>query len=84
MYLGLQDAKKKWRPISQKPVEWTGSTTLPLEGVGLFVMVSEKKWNKAKEMIPNFCRSLILLHPGLNFPERYETEDWFSGTWLTL
>ena len=53
-YLGLQDATSKWRPISQTPGKCTGSITLSLEGVGLFVAVSETKWNKAKEMIAGF------------------------------
>ena len=51
VYLGLQDATSKRRPISQTTGEWTGYITLSLEAVGLFIMVSEKKWNKAKEMI---------------------------------
>ena len=50
-YLGLQDAPRKRRPISKTPGEWTGLITLSIEALGLFVTVSEKKWNKAKEMI---------------------------------
>ena len=50
-YLGLQDAARKRRPNSQTPGEWTGSITLALEGVGLFVTVSQKKWDKCKTII---------------------------------
>ena len=50
-YLGVQDATRKRRPNSQTPGEWTGSITLALEGVGLFVTVSQKKWDKAKGII---------------------------------
>ena len=50
-YLGLQDAARKRRPNSQTPGEWTGSITLALEGVGLFVTVSQKKWDKCKAII---------------------------------
>ena len=50
-YLGLQDAARKRRPNSQTPGEWTGSITLALEGVGLFITVSQKKWDKAKSLI---------------------------------
>ena len=50
-YLCLQDAAQKRRPTSQTPGEWTGSINLSLEGVVLFVTDSEKKWNKAKEII---------------------------------
>ena len=45
-YLDLQDDTRKRRPIYQTPGGWTGSITISLEGVGLFVTVSEKKWNK--------------------------------------
>ena len=45
-YIGLQDANRKWRPISQTPGEWNGSITLLIEGVFVFITVSEKKWNK--------------------------------------
>ena len=47
-YLGLQNATRKRRPISQTPGEWTGSIIISIEGMGLFVKDSEKKWNKAK------------------------------------
>ena len=47
-YLGLQDTTRKLRPIYQTPGEWTGSITILLEGVGLFITISEKKWNKEK------------------------------------
>ena len=50
-YLGLQDATQKRRPNSQTPGESTDSITLALEGVGLFVTVSQKKWDKAKGII---------------------------------
>ena len=38
--IGLQDATSMWRPISQTPGKWTGSITLLLESVGLFVKIS--------------------------------------------
>ena len=66
-FLGLQDATRKRRPIYQTPGEWTELITLSLEGVGLFVAVSNKKWNKAKYMIANFYCCFILLQTGLNF-----------------
>ena len=47
-FLGLQDDTRNWSSISQTSGECTGSITLSLECVGLFVTVSEKKWNKAK------------------------------------
>ena len=53
-YIVMQDATRKRRPISQTMGECTGSVTLSLEGVCLFVTVSEKKWNKAKDIITIF------------------------------
>ena len=53
-YLGLKDTKRKWRPISQTLGDWAGSITISLEGVGLFVTASEKKWNKSKYIIGEF------------------------------
>ena len=50
-YLGLQDSTRKRRPASQVPGEWTGSITLALEGIGLFVTVAQSKWDKAKGYI---------------------------------
>ena len=49
--VGLQDATRKRRPESQSPGEWTGSISRAIEGVGLFVTVSPKKWTKAKNHI---------------------------------
>ena len=45
-YLGIQDATRKRRRITQRPGEWNGSIIIAVEGVGLFVTVSEKKWLK--------------------------------------
>ena len=39
-YLGLQDATRNWRPISQTQGEWTGYIAISLEVIGLFVTVS--------------------------------------------
>ena len=47
-YLGLQDATRKRRPDSQHPGEWTGSISLVIPNVRLFVTVSQTKWDKAK------------------------------------
>ena len=50
-YLGLQDATRKRRPDSQAPGEWTGTITRAIENVGLFVMVSQLKWDKARKIL---------------------------------
>ena len=50
-YLGLQDATRKRRPDSQAPGEWTGTLMRAIEGVGLFVTVSQVKWDKVKNIL---------------------------------
>ena len=52
-YLGLQGATRKRIPNPQTPGKWKGFTTLALDNVGLFVTVSERKWDRAKEIIRN-------------------------------
>ena len=49
---GLQDATRKHRPNSQQPGEWTGSISVALPDTGLFVTVSQKKWeDRARQII---------------------------------
>ena len=50
-YLGLQDATRKRCPKPQMTGECTGSTTLSLGNVDLFVTVSERNWGRAEEII---------------------------------
>ena len=50
-YLGIQDATRKRRRITQTPGEWTGSIVVSVEDVGVFVTVSRKKWERAKTII---------------------------------
>jgi hypothetical protein len=50
-YLGIQDATRKRRRVTQRPGEWTGSIIIPVEDVGLFVTVSKKKWQKARDIL---------------------------------
>ena len=50
-YLGLQDATRKRRPNSRNPGEWTGSKSVSIPVTGLFVTVSQKKWDKAQCII---------------------------------
>jgi hypothetical protein len=50
-YLGIQDATRKRRPITQRPGEWNRSIIIAVEEVGLFVTVTEKKWLKTKNIL---------------------------------
>ena len=55
-YLGLQDATRKCRPHGQHVGDWTGAISVAVEGVGLFVTVSEKKWMRGKELIDSLLK----------------------------
>ena len=50
-YLGIQDATRKRRKVTKCPGEWTGSILLTVEDVGLFVTISQKKWDRARLII---------------------------------
>ena len=50
-YLGIQDATRKRRKITQRPGEWTGSIVVAVSNVGLFASVSQKKWDKVKAIL---------------------------------
>ena len=50
-YLGIQDATRKRRNITQRPGEWTGSISLSVKECSLFVTVSQRKWDKARSII---------------------------------
>ena len=50
-YLGIQDATRKRRKVTQRPGEWTGSIILTAKTLGLFVTVSQKKWDRARKLI---------------------------------
>ena len=82
-YLGLQDATRNQHPNYQIPGEWTGSITLSLENVGLFVTVSVRKWGRSKEII---CDLLSNFNDSNNFPEMVlkdmENKTGFCCTWL--
>jgi hypothetical protein len=49
-YLGVQDASRKRRMASQTPGAWAG-TVISTDGIGVYVTVSQEKWDKSKGMI---------------------------------
>ena len=58
-YLGIQDATRKRRKITQTPGEWTGSIFfLSVEEVGVFVTVSKRKWDRAQTIINKWSELL--------------------------
>jgi hypothetical protein len=49
-FLGIQDAARKRRKASQTPGAWAGAV-VSTDGEGVYVSVSQEKWDKAKAMI---------------------------------
>ena len=48
-YLGIQDAKRKRRPVSQRPGAWAGGVVYSDQGV-LRKFLSQKRWDKGKTL----------------------------------
>ena len=59
-YLGIQDATRKRRRISQTPGEWTGSIVLSVKDIGVFVTVSQKKWDRARSIVTDWFDQLVM------------------------
>ena len=59
-YLGVQDATRKRRQITQTPGEWTGSIVLSVQDIGVFVTVSKKKWMRAQEIVTRWFEQFTL------------------------
>ena len=69
-YLGVQDATRKRRKVTKRPGEWTGSILITVTDVGLFVTISQKKWDRAKTIISKWHNRVILLNKRtLNYKE---------------
>ncbi|GFH61160.1 hypothetical protein CTEN210_17636 [Chaetoceros tenuissimus] len=58
--LGQQDAAHKRRPPSKVPGAWAGSMCISIDCVGLFVLSTQGKWDKAKGIIENWTEALGL------------------------
>jgi hypothetical protein len=50
-YLGEQDASRKRGEASQTPGAWAGSVVVSVPEEGLYVTVSQEKWDKTKKII---------------------------------
>ena len=53
-YLGIQDAPRKRRVISQRPGAWTGSVMLTIPQVGVFVKCMDAKWAKTQSILAHY------------------------------
>ena len=49
--LGLQESTGNRSPITQAPGEYTGAIVIAIEGIGLFVIVPQKKWERVKGIL---------------------------------
>ena len=59
-YLGQQDALRKRRAPSKKPGAWSGAMCESISGKGLFVTCSQEKWDKAKEIVLQRYRKVVV------------------------
>jgi hypothetical protein len=50
-YLGEQDASRKRGEASQEPGAWAGSVIVSQSNKGLYVMISQEKWDKVRSII---------------------------------
>ena len=53
-YYGMQDAARKRRPSSQRQGAWSGSKTVTIEGLGVFVQAMKSKWTKVQEILRRY------------------------------
>jgi hypothetical protein len=53
-YLGEQDATRKRGEASQEPGAWAGSVIVSKEGEGLYVSISQEKWDKVKRIVDDY------------------------------
>lgn len=53
-YLGEQDAARKRGEASQTPGAWAGSVIVSKEDEGLYVSVSQEKWDKVRKIVEGY------------------------------
>jgi hypothetical protein len=63
-YLGEQDAARKRGEASKRPGAWAGSVIEAIEREGLFVSVSQEKWNKVQGIIQRYYQDAIDVEMG--------------------
>ena len=57
-YLGIQDAARKVRPVSQTPGAWSGAVAHVVLQLGVCVLTSEEKWVKLKAIVSKWLATL--------------------------
>lgn len=58
-YLGEQDASRKRGEASQEPGAWAGSVIVSEKDKGLFVTVSQEKWDKVKAILDKYHEVIV-------------------------
>ena len=59
-YLGQQDAPRKRGQPTQTPRAWAGAKCISRENDGLYVLSMETKWKKAKKIISDFYKQVVI------------------------
>ena len=59
-FLGQQDASRKRGQPSQRPRPWAGAKCLAKPGIGIFVVATQKKWDKTKNILETLYRMIVL------------------------
>ena len=57
-YLGIQDAARKLRELSQRGGAWAGSVVHTIPDVGVCVLTTEEKWKRYKDIIEKWLERL--------------------------
>lgn len=70
-YLGEQDASRKRGEASQEPGAWAGSVIVSKKKEGVFVTVSQEKWDKVKDVLDKY-------HVAIMKSEEKEQELWID------
>lgn len=59
-YLGQQDAPRKRGEASQEPGAWAGSVIVSRKGEGLYVTISQEKWERVRNILSKLHKALNL------------------------
>ena len=58
-FLGQQDAARKRGQPSQRPRPWAGAKCWCCPGIGIFVLATQQKWDKAKGLVDKLIQEVI-------------------------
>lgn len=77
-YLGEQDAPRKRKEATQRPEAWAGSVIEARQKEGLFVSISQEKWDKVRAILTHY-RELIANDPGGEVLAEYKQLEKDTG-----